>query len=179
MTRAFTPVRILEGVTIFELTIDDVFRRQISRAHAVLMSLWGTILLTSAVVILAVVPAAEANLPALHVKSTCWARLLLVPARLCVQSWVRPHIMALDVGLKIPLVFEPRVIAVVLVKLISSKLLLFLGDLNGFGVRLALPVQEKETLLPHFGTVMIARGELSFSRLELDGWLKFLCRLIG
>ena len=163
-----------EGVIIFELTINGIVRSQISRAHAVLMSLWGIIHTPhKLVVILAVVPAAETNLPALHVKSTCWARLLLLPARLCVQSWVRPHIMALDVGLKIPLVFEPRVIAVVLVKLILSKLLLFLGGLNGFGVRLALPVQEKETLLPHFGTVMIARGELSFSRLELDGWLKF------
>ena len=59
-----------------------------------------------------------------------------------------------------------------LVKLLLSKILLFCGILSGFDVSLALPVQEKETWLPRFG-VIITRGELGFSSLECDGWLRF------
>ena len=92
--------------------------------------------------------------------------LLLGTARIRIQNWARLHIVFLDVGMKIPLVFGPEVVAAVLVKVVLSKLLLFLGSLNGFGVCLALPMQEKETFLPQYGVIRFAQGELGFSRFE-------------
>ena len=89
LTRASTPVRRFEGVVIFELSINAVFRRQVYCAHAFLVVFCGIILLTSVVVILAVVPAAKANLLALHVKGACIAVLLFGPACVFTESWVR------------------------------------------------------------------------------------------
>ena len=81
--------------------------------------------------------------------------------------------MVLDVGLEVLVIFGPGLITTVLVKLIMSKLLLFLGGFSSFGVSLSLPHQENKMFLPRFGTVLVARGELGFSRFEFNGWLRF------
>ena len=133
------------------------------------MSLWGIILLTSVVVILAVVPAVKANLLALHVKGICLAVLLLGPACVFTESWVRPHLVVLDVCLKVTNVLGPRFIAAVLLRLVLSKLLLLLGGFDGFSVRLALPHQENQVFLSRFCIIRLARGELGFSRFKFGG----------
>ena len=73
------------------------------------------------------------------------------------QGWIRPHVVVLGVGLKVPPIFGPGLIAAVLVKLVLSKLLLFLGGLNGFGISFALPHQENKALLPRVGVITMAQ----------------------
>ena len=58
-------------------------------------------------------------------------------------SLVRPHLVVLDVGLKVPNVLGPGLIAAVIVKFVLSKLLLFLGGYNGFSFRPVLPYIKK------------------------------------
>ena len=106
------------------------------------MSLRGIELLTSVVIVLGVVPASEADLLALIVKSILCVRLLIIPASLWIKGMVRPHIVLLDVGLKLPLELRFRGFDAVLSKLFTSTILLFHGSLNGFSISSALSVQE-------------------------------------
>ena len=59
---ACEPVRFQQGIVILGLTFHAILRRQITCAHAVLVTLFGVELFSSIIIVLGLIPAAKINL---------------------------------------------------------------------------------------------------------------------
>ena len=140
------------------------------------MSVGSVQLFTGVVIIPELLLATKNNILVLVIKSVLFVEFLFGPARVLLKRRVRPHIVFLDVGLKVTHELGRRVLTTVFLKLCVSLGFLFLISLNGPGSSLALLQQVTKACLA-FGCRVILAQELGLSRLKRGGWLRLCCRL--